>query len=115
MAVDILDNAEKLECMSSIINKAKSFGASLAGICSVQDMKTAPSFTLAPKLPPADVGSRDSDLGLEPGEVYWPDDAKSAVIIACAHPESKPELDWWLGKMDPPGNRQLIEINKQLS
>lgn len=113
--MNMLDNAKKLQCMSSIISKAKGYGANLAGICNVQDMKTAPSFTLAPKLPPADVGSRDSDLGLKPGEVFWPEDAKSAVIIAFVHPENKPELDWWFGEMDPPGNRHLIEINKKLS
>ncbi len=106
---------ERLRCSSAILSKAKELGASLAGFCDVEDLKTAPSYTLAPKLPQADVGSRESDLGLEPGEVYWPEGTKSALVIAYVHPEDEPQLDWWYGKKDPPGNRILVEINKKLS
>lgn len=106
---------ERLQCTSAILSKAKELGASLVGICNIDELKSSPSFTLAPKMPKADVGSRESDLGLKPGEVYWPEDAKSAVVIAYAHPEAKPELDWWYGKIDPPGNRVLVKIINDLS
>ncbi len=110
-----LDYKELLKCTSGILKTAKELGASLAGICALDDLKTAPSFTLAPKLPQADVGSRNSDLGLEPGEVYWPEYAKSAVVIAYEHGKDNPELDWWFGKKEPQGNKVLVEINKKLA
>ncbi len=110
-----MDYSERLACSSAIIKKAKELGASVAGICDLTQLKTAPSFTLAPKLPQADVGSRESSLGLKPGEVLWPKDAKSALVIAYEHPKDQLELDWWFGKHNPPGNRILVDINKDLS
>ncbi|UNC92207.1 hypothetical protein [Candidatus Contubernalis alkaliaceticus] len=110
-----MDFKEKLMCASAIVNKAKELGASLVGICSVEELKKAPSFTLAPKIPKGDVGSVESDRGLGPGEVCWPEDAKSVIVIAYAHPESEPRLDWWYGDENPPGNKVLIKINKDLS
>lgn len=110
-----MNNKERLQCGSAILSKARELGASLVGISSIAELKSAPSFTLAPKLPQADVGSRKSDLNLGPGEVYWPEDAKTAIVIAYAHPEDQANLDWWYGKIDPPGNRVLVSINKKLS
>ena len=110
-----LSYSESLACSSAILKKAKELGASIAGICDLSHLKKAPSFTLAPKLPQADVGSRESSLGLKPGEVFWPEDAKSAIVIAYEHPKDQLELDWWFGKHDPPGNKILVDINKKLS
>lgn len=107
--------SKRLRLSAEILNKAAELGASLAGICSIEELKKAPSFTLAPRLPKADVGSRESDLGLKPGEVFWPPGAKSAVVIAFAHPEGEPNLDWWYGKSDPPGNKVLVKIIEELS
>jgi len=45
----------------------------------------------------------------------WPADARSAVVIAYAHPADRPELDWWYGRIDPPGNRVLAKIIGDLS
>ncbi len=110
-----MDYRKQLQCSSEILSKAIDLGATLVGICDIADLKNAPSFTMAPKMPQAEVGSRESDLGLAPGEVYWPEEAKSAVIIAYGHPEERAELDWWYGKIDPPGNRAMAKINKELS
>ena len=36
------------------------------------------------------------------------------LVIAVEHPVDKPEMDWWFGKANPPGNRVLIAIIKQM-
>jgi epoxyqueuosine reductase len=79
-------------------------------------MKAAPSFTFAPTLPETDgrVGTRSSGLGLEPGEVAWPEGARSVLVIAVEHPADRPEMDWWFGRSDPPGNRILASIVQRL-
>ena len=110
-----LSNASVLQCTAAIMNKARELGASLVGICSVEELRSSPSFAMAPKVLNAEAGRRESDVGLKPGEVCWPEDAKSAVVIAYAHPATEPELDWWHGRSDPPGNRVLASIIRDLS
>ncbi len=101
---------------SAILKKAKELGASLAGIARVDDLRSAPSFTFAPKMPSAGegIGTRKSDNGLKPGEVNWPENARSIIVIAVAHPEEAPEMDWWYGRVDPPGNRVLAKVCREL-
>jgi len=111
-----MNNRELLKASSAILKKAKEFGASLSGFASVADLKKAPSFTFAPKMPNAGegIGTRKNDLGLKPGEVAWPDNAKTVLVLAVEHPEDQPEMDWWFGRFDPPGNRVLASAVKQL-
>ncbi len=93
-----------LKASSAILQKAKELGASLVGIARVADLKSAPSFTFAPRMSHAGegIGTRKTDSGLKPGEVAWPDNARSMVVIAVLHPENEPEMDWWFGRKDPP-------------
>ena len=70
--------------MKALIEKARELGADLAGVASI------------------------GDLGA--GDVRWPEGAKSIVVVALAHPPDKPEMDWWFGRSDPPGNRRLAGI-----
>ncbi|MCG8615512.1 MAG: epoxyqueuosine reductase [Desulfobacterales bacterium] len=99
-----------------ILKTAKKFGADLVGITSVAQLTTAPSFLLAPKMADAGkgIGSREGKMELAPGEVNWPERAKSVVVIAVSHPEDRPELDWWYGRKSPSGNKQLMDTAKQL-
>jgi epoxyqueuosine reductase len=101
---------------SAIIKKAKELGATLAGFALIEDLKSAPSFTFAPQMPGAGegVGTRENALGLKPGQVAWPEGARSLLVIAVEHPEAKPEMDWWFGRVDPPGNRILARVVTQL-
>jgi epoxyqueuosine reductase len=101
-----------LSASSAMLKKAKEFGATLAGFANVKDLKIAPSYTFAPKMPGVGegIGSRDNELGLAPGEVAWPENAKSVLVIAVEHPVDKPEMDWWFGLVDPPGNRILARV-----
>ncbi|MGD8836480.1 MAG: epoxyqueuosine reductase [Desulfobacteraceae bacterium] len=105
-----------LEITNQIVAKAKSLGASLAGVANVDLLKQSPSHLLWPQLEKSTrVESRETAMGIKPGEVAWPQRAKSAVVIALEHGEAEPELDWWHGENSPPGNRILMKINKALS
>ncbi|MBR6812366.1 MAG: hypothetical protein IKM51_03240, partial [Oscillospiraceae bacterium] len=52
--------------------------------------------------------------GLPHGEVLWREGEKSLLVFAVSHPESEPELDWWQGPKDPPGNRLLARIAEDI-
>jgi epoxyqueuosine reductase len=107
---------EPLRVLSSLLLKAKELGADLAGSAAVEDLKKAPSFTFAPQMPGSGdgIGTRKNQLGLKPGEVAWPENAKTVMVIAVHHPEEKPEMDWWYGRVDPPGNRVLAMVVREL-
>lgn len=110
-----MKNTENNIC-TQIIEKAKEFGSSLAGIASVEALKKSPSHLLYGKLGEyKTVGNKEGEI--KPGEVAWPGNAKSAIIIAVEHPEKKPEMDWWKEGYSggTPGNRILISINAKLS
>jgi epoxyqueuosine reductase len=88
---------EKSDVSNKIITKARSLGASLAGIASVELLKTSPSHDIYPKIEPnRGVGSRDFADGVKQGEVAWPPGAKSALVIALAHKEDDLQMDWWI-------------------
>jgi len=107
---------KKEEINDMIIAKAKEFGGCLAGIVSVEALKKSPSHLIYGKIGDyKTVGNKEGQI--KPGEVTWPEGAKSAIIIAVGHPEEKPELDWWKSGHNggTPGNRTLISISAQLS
>ncbi len=70
---------------TSIVEAALRLGADLAGIAAVADLPVA-------------------------SDVVWPTGALSVVVVAVAHPPERPELDWWYGRKDPPGNRLLAAV-----
>ncbi|MDD9303021.1 MAG: epoxyqueuosine reductase [Desulfobacter sp.] len=104
------------EISSAILSHAKDIGASLAGFASVKALKCAPSFTFAPHMPvtASEQETWEKDLGLHPGEVAWPEQAKILLVIGLSHPEDEPEMDWWLGLKNPSGNRRLIKTIQAL-
>ncbi len=106
-----------------IIDKAKELGADLVGLASVEALKDSPSHYLL-----STVGRRIDGIGEDSGNegedfrhIEWPVAARTALVVAIVHPETKPELDWWRISnaqqliADSTGNRILININKQLS
>ncbi|MBU2628273.1 MAG: epoxyqueuosine reductase [Proteobacteria bacterium] len=111
-----MDNKKILSASSAILRKAKKLGAPLAGFANVKDLKIAPSFTFAPQMPVTgkEINIRESEMALDPGEVHWPEHAKSVLVVAVEHPKEKPEMDWWFGLISPPGNKILIKIVKGL-
>ena len=97
-----------------IINMAISLGASLAGIANLDLLKKSPSHDIYTKIEPnKGVGSRDFEEGVEPGVIKWPPNAKTALVIALAHKEDAPEMDWWIeqdGDRESTGNRTLQDV-----
>lgn len=99
-----------------IIDKAKSFGASLAGIADARLLKQSPSHLIYPKMEHnLAVGSCETAEGIELGKIAWSSNAKAVVVIAVEHKKDEPQLDWWDGLKGTPGNRILIRINNDLS
>lgn len=100
---------------TQIIEKAKTLGASMAGIASVERLMESPSHAILRKL-----GTKIDGLYSIPEipdfrEIDWPEKAKSALVIAVSHPQGQPELDWYDARGTTPGNRELIRIIRELS
>jgi epoxyqueuosine reductase len=110
-----LNNLSNSELTDKIVEKAKSLGASIAGVASVESLKNSPSHKIYPKI---DINLNqnfaDTKDSLNNDYIFWPEDAVSAVVIGIEHNADEPELDWWDGK-GTPGNRILIKVNNQLS
>ena len=87
-----------------MIEKAKAMGATMAGIASLEHLSRSPSHQIL-----REVTDFSPDQSIK-----WPGDAKSALVIALSHPQDKPELDWW-GLSGSPGERTLMNINRELS
>jgi epoxyqueuosine reductase len=105
-------NGARLETMAQngiseeILLRAVEFGASLAGLASILDLRGSPTYGIYQKSP-----YYDGYRGVE-----WPEKAKAVLVLALEHPSDRPELDWW-GEAIPgftPGNRILIRISKKL-
>ena len=76
-----------------IIDQAKKMGASVAGIANVYALKKSPSHFVFGKLERyKGVGTKATGK-VKRGEIYWPEFARSAVVIGIEHPADKPELD----------------------
>lgn len=109
----MMANAEALR--AEILDKLRALGADCAGIASVDDLRNGPSERLFPNMKDhsRDHFAGEVTTGLPHGAVYWEDDARSVVVFAVAHPANRPELDWWCGEIDPPGNKRLLAISRQ--
>lgn len=80
----------------TIIAKAKEFGASLAGITTIDNLKASPSYAIYDKRP----------FYKEYKGIKWREEHKSVLVWALSHPASEPTLDWWSMKVPgfTPGN-----------
>ena len=103
------------ELTDRIVEKARSLGASTAGIADVRVLKQSPSHRIYPKIGmDPELRWQDAPQAALHHEVEWPADAASVVVIGVEHPADQPELDWYDGK-GTPGNRILIRIVGELS
>jgi epoxyqueuosine reductase len=109
------DHAVPSELTDRIVDRARSLGASVAGVADVAALKRSPSHLIYPKIGmDPEAPWQDAPEEALHHEVEWPADAVSAVVIGVSHPTSRPELDWYDGK-GTPGNRILIRVVKKLS
>lgn len=101
---------------TQILDKAKEMGAAMAGIASVERLKGSPSHEILKKFGTKIDGIRSFEGMIEGFDgIEWPPRAESAVVIAVAHPEDQPELDWTDESGNTPGNRILQQINGDLA
>lgn len=107
---------DKRKAAESIIQRALSEGACAAGIANVEDLKTLPSFIMTPKRPHIDRnGAVENETGMPEGVVAWPAMARSVLVIAYYHPEDDIYMDAWIDHKNPPGNRFLIAIIRNVA
>jgi epoxyqueuosine reductase len=79
-----------------IVEKAKEFGACLAGIADVSELRRSPSHVIYSKLDGFKRIATKESKGISPGEYAWPQGARSIIVLTVPHPSYKPELDWWM-------------------
>lgn len=100
-------NCSEDNMTEKIIAKARLLGADMAGIADAAAVRRSPSYRCQGKLAPYDgVGGRPDAAG----DMPWPETVRSVLVLALAHPEDRPELDWWGGPKGTEGNRILIRI-----
>ena len=106
----------QLQLADILREKALAFGADAVGYASVESLRDGPSEKLFPRMKDhsRDHFAEEITTGLPHGRVFWEEDARTAVIIAIAHPKSRPSMDWWCGEINPPGNRMLLQVTKKL-
>jgi epoxyqueuosine reductase len=108
----------KNELAQSIIDKAIEFGADLAGVANVEDLKRSPSHEISEKIPEFNgVGTIDVE-NRKRGVVRWPEGARTAIVIGSGHPFDRPELDWWAtgdSGGNTAGNRLLMKTVSKLA
>jgi epoxyqueuosine reductase len=100
----------------TIVAKAKQFGASLAGIARIKDLKASKSYEVYSDKPFYEEYDRDSPNYFKFKGVEWNKAHKSVLVWALTHPESDPALDWWSMKVPgfTPGNRVMRTQSRQL-
>ena len=89
-----------------ITERAKAFGADLAGIVNLEDLIHSPAYLLAPKAGYFANRSKDKEREIRRDLPSWLVEAKSAIVIAVHHPENEPQLDWWISQRGSVGNTE---------
>jgi epoxyqueuosine reductase len=107
-------NGNKIE--TTIIEKAKELGASLAGIANIEDLKASPSYEAYAVSPFYESYDRESPNYQKFKGVDWRPEHKSVLVWALEHPVSEPALDWWSMKVKgfTPGNGVMRMQSRKL-
>ena len=100
---------------SLLLQKLRELGADCAGVADIEALRDGSSERLFPQMKDhsRDHFAQEITTGLPHGQVFWEEDARSVLVFAVAHPENRPELDWWCGEIDPPGNKKLLAISRE--
>lgn len=102
----MMTSAENDHLREPVLFQIREFGATVAGIGRVEDLRRTPCYRICERTPYYQSLSGFPD---------WPEDAKSILIFALLHERTHPELDWWGPKRGgSPGNRMLIQMQKKM-
>jgi epoxyqueuosine reductase len=82
--------------ITSILEQAKLLGVSLAGVVDTDSLRNAPSYRVY-------------------GTAEFPARFRSVLVLALAHLEADPELDWWGVEHGTIGNQRLQQISESLT
>lgn len=106
---------ERWALREACLEQLRTLGADCAGVASVEALRDGPSEKLFPNMKDhsRDHFAEEITTGLPHGKVLWEPDAVSVLVFAVAHPADRPELDWWCGEIDPPGNKRLLTISRR--
>jgi len=109
-------NERQQTLAKALLEKALACGADLAGLAAVEDLVDGPSEQLFPRMKDhaRDHFAEQVTTGLPHGAVKWAPEEQTLLVFAVSHPEEKPELDWWYGEINPPGNQLLAKIARDL-
>jgi len=109
-------SAQQQAMAREILDKALALGADLAGLASVEELMECPSEQLFPRMKDhaRDHFAEQITTRLPHGAVKWAPEEQTLLVFAVSHPEEKPELDWWYGEINPPGNQLLAKIARDL-
>jgi len=107
---------ERGQLADALLKKTIALGADLAGLAPVSALRNGPSEQLFPRMKDhaRDHFAERVTTGLPHGAVKWEEEEQTLLVFALSHPAERPELDWWVGEDDPPGNRMLMDIARKL-
>ena len=102
------------ELAQEFLDKLKEFGADCVGFASIDSLRKGPSERLFPNMKDhvRDHFADEITTGLAHGEVLWEEGTKTAIVFGVYHPQDQPEMDWWCGEIDPPGNKKLLAVSR---
>ena len=100
----------------TIVAKAIEFGASLAGIASIADLKASKSYEIYAQSPFYEQYDPRSPNYFKFKGIKWHEEHKSVLVWALVHPASDPALDWWSMKVPgfTPGNGEMRLQSKKI-
>jgi len=108
--------SEVNDTSTTIVEKARALGASVAGIARIEDLKASKSYEIYARSPFYEQFDPKSPNYFKFKGVKWRDEHKSVLVWALAHPASEPAMDWWSMKVKgfTPGNGVMRHQSKQL-
>ncbi len=97
-----------------IIRKTRQLGADLVGVADADAIERSPSHARS-RLLEENGGHENDSSCIRPREAPRCDSGTALVVIALAHPATRPELDWFSSGGNTLGNSTLMRITRELA
>jgi epoxyqueuosine reductase len=102
----MISTRKNQQIQHEIIKLAKLYGATMAGIARIEDLKSTRSYEIYPNDP--------YYAGFEAFS-KWSADTRSILVFGVEHNKKYPELDWWDPKSgDSPGHQILKDVQTKI-